>query len=86
MADSGYRWAWSIIGHPTAGQLAEAAERYAARFGRFPSLLFVSPQHLVDGIAPPMGVQVEADPLMGAGLVCFAVPVDGDGAAVEVQP
>ena len=82
MADSGgYRWGWSIAGHPTAGQLAEAAARYAARFGRFPSLLFVSPQLLADGIAAPLGVAVEADPHMSPGLLCFALP--GDGGAVE---
>ena len=83
--NGGYRWAWSIAGRPTAQELAAAAARYAARFGRFPFLLFVSPQHLADGIAAPLGVAVEADPHMAPGLVCFALPVEVDGGAVEVQ-
>ena len=83
MAESGgYRWAWSIAGRPTAAELATATARYVARFGRFPTLLYVSPQLLADGLQAPMGVQVEADPRLGIGLLAFALPADvADGAA-----
>ena len=78
MAESGgYRWAWSIAGRPTAAELATATARYVARFGRFPTLLYVNPQLLADGLQAPIGVQVEADPHMSPGLLCFALPVDG---------
>ena len=85
MAESGgYRWAWSIAGRPTAAELATATARYVARFGRFPTLLYVSPQLLADGLQAPMGVQVEADPRLGIGLLAFALPADvADGAAVN---
>ena len=75
----GSRWAWSIAGRPTAAELAAATARYSARFGCFPSILFVDPVLLTDGLQAPLGVAVEADPHMGRGLVAFAVP--GDDAA-----
>ena len=75
----GSRWAWSIAGRPTAAELAAATARYSARFGCFPSILFVDPVLLADGLQAPFGVRVEAAPHMGRGLVAFAVP--GDDAA-----
>ena len=80
--DSGKRWAWSIAGRPTAAELATATARYSARFGCFPSILFIHPAHLTDGLQAPLGVRVEADPHIGRGILAFELPAG----AVEVQP
>ena len=83
--DSGKRWAWSIAGRPTAAELATATARYSARFGCFPSILFVDPVLLADGLQAPMGVRVEAAPHMGRGLIAFAVPGDDAATAQEEE-
>ena len=88
MADgNGYRWAWAVTGKPTAAELTAATARYSARFGCFPSILFVDPLLMADGLQAPLGVAVEVDPHMGRGMIAFAAP--GDDAATaqeEAQP
>lgn len=85
MADSqaGYRWAWSFSGpRPTADDLRGAINAYVRRHnGRFPSLLFIHPDHLVEGLQPPLGLVVEADRHMNRAALEFAIPAEAE--AVE---
>lgn len=80
MADltAGYRWGWSFSGEsPTAADLQRAIAAYLRRHnGRFPSLLFVHPDHLAAGIQPPLGLIVEADGRMSRSSLEFAIPED----------
>lgn len=75
---AGYRWAWSFSGKgPTADDLQGAISAYIRRHnGRFPSILFIHPDHLAGGIQPPLGLMVEADQHMNRAFLEFAIPED----------
>lgn len=71
----GYRWGWVIFGgRLTAEALSQAVDRYAARFGVSPAVMYCHPDHLAGGLQSPLGVRVEADRRCNPAILEFDLP------------